>query len=51
MTAVFEMPNTNPLTTTAETLAAKVKAAKNRMFCDFAFYVGARARTLPISLS
>ena len=40
VTAVFEMPNTNPLTTSAETLAAKVKAARNRMFCDFAFYVG-----------
>jgi dihydroorotase len=37
---VFEMPNTKPLTTTAETLAAKVAAARNRMFCDFAFYVG-----------
>ncbi|NOU05752.1 MAG: dihydroorotase [Hyphomicrobiaceae bacterium] len=37
---VFEMPNTKPLTTSAETLAAKVKAARNRMFCDFAFYVG-----------
>ena len=40
VTAVFEMPNTNPLTTSAETLAQKVKAARNRMFCDFAFYVG-----------
>ncbi len=40
VTSVFEMPNTNPLTTSAETLAAKVSAAKNRMFCDFAFYVG-----------
>ncbi len=37
---VFEMPNTKPLTTTAETLAAKIAAARNRMFCDFAFYVG-----------
>ncbi|MEQ1648090.1 MAG: dihydroorotase [Hyphomicrobiaceae bacterium] len=37
---VFEMPNTKPLTTSAETLAAKVKAARNRMYCDFAFYVG-----------
>ena len=37
---VFEMPNTKPLTTSAATLAAKVAAAKNRMFCDFAFYVG-----------
>ncbi|MEO1266115.1 MAG: amidohydrolase family protein, partial [Pseudomonadota bacterium] len=40
VTAVFEMPNTNPLTTTPERLADKVGAARNRMFCDFAFYVG-----------
>ena len=40
VTAVFEMPNTKPLTTTAETLADKVARAKGRMFCDFAFYVG-----------
>lgn len=40
VTAVFEMPNTVPLTTSAETLAAKVAAARNRMFCDFAFWVG-----------
>lgn len=40
VTAVFEMPNTKPLTTTAETLADKVRRARHRMFCDFAFYVG-----------
>ena len=40
VTAVFEMPNTKPLTTSAETLADKVRRARNRMFCDFAFYVG-----------
>src|SRR5262249_21493189 len=40
VTAVFEMPNTKPLTTTVETLADKVRRARNRMFCDFAFYVG-----------
>ena len=40
VTTVFEMPNTKPLTTSAETLADKVKRATNRMFCDFAFYVG-----------
>ncbi len=40
VTAVFEMPNTMPLTTTADTLAEKVRLAHNRMFCDFAFYVG-----------
>jgi dihydroorotase len=41
VTAVFEMPNTKPLTTSAETLADKVRRARGRMFCDFAFYVGA----------
>jgi dihydroorotase len=40
VTAVFEMPNTKPLTTSVETLADKVARARNRMFCDFAFYVG-----------
>jgi dihydroorotase len=40
VTAVFEMPNTKPETTSAEALADKVQRATNRMFCDFAFYVG-----------
>lgn len=40
VTAVFEMPNTKPLTTTAEALADKVRRARHRMFCDFAFFVG-----------
>ncbi len=40
VTAVFEMPNTNPLTTTAERLADKVSAGTHRMHCDFAFWVG-----------
>jgi dihydroorotase len=40
VTAVFEMPNTNPLTTDAAALADKVARATNRMHCDFAFWVG-----------
>jgi dihydroorotase len=40
VTTVFEMPNTNPNTTTPEALADKVSRAHHRMFCDFAFYVG-----------
>ncbi len=40
VTAVFEMPNTNPLTTSAEALADKVKRGHHRMHCDFAFWVG-----------
>jgi dihydroorotase len=40
VTAVFEMPNTNPLTTSEAALADKVRRASNRMHCDFAFWVG-----------
>ena len=40
VTAVFEMPNTSPLTTSAETLSDKVKRGTHRMHCDFAFWVG-----------
>jgi len=40
VTAVFEMPNTNPTTTSAEALADKVKRGHHRMHCDFAFYIG-----------
>jgi dihydroorotase len=40
VTAVFEMPNTDPLTTGAEALADKVRRAHHRMHCDFAFFVG-----------
>jgi dihydroorotase len=40
VTAVFEMPNTKPLTTGVDTLADKVRRARHRMFCDFAFFVG-----------
>ncbi len=41
VTAVFEMPNTDPATVNAGALADKVKRAHHRMHCDFAFYVGA----------
>jgi dihydroorotase len=41
VTAVFEMPNTDPLTTDVPTIADKVKRGRHRMHCDFAFYVGA----------
>jgi len=39
VTAVFEMPNTEPATTTAEALEDKLVRAR-RMACDHAFYVG-----------
>ena len=40
VTAVFEMPNTDPPTTSAAALADKAARAKGRMHCDFAFWVG-----------
>lgn len=40
VTAVFEMPNTNPLTTSAATLEDKLSRGRHRMHCDFAFWVG-----------
>ena len=40
VTAVFEMPNTNPLTVTEEAFTSKVKAGHHRMHCDFAFFIG-----------
>lgn len=46
VTAVFEMPNTKPLTTTAERLADKVARARGRMHCDFAFFVGGTRETV-----
>jgi dihydroorotase len=51
VTAVFEMPNTDPLTITAETFADKIKRANHRMHCDFAFFIGGTAenyRELPV---
>lgn len=38
--AVFEMPNTNPTTTSHDAFHDKLKRARHRMHCDHAFYVG-----------
>lgn len=40
VTAVFEMPNTRPATTSAEALEDKLRRARGRMHCDHAFWVG-----------
>ena len=40
VTAVFEMPNTEPATTNPEALADKLARARDRMWTDHAFYVG-----------
>jgi len=41
VTAVFEMPNTNPPTTSTAAIEDKLARARGRMHCDHAFYVGA----------
>ncbi|HMR32404.1 MAG TPA: dihydroorotase [Geminicoccaceae bacterium] len=46
VTAVFEMPNTRPTTSTAEALADKLARASGRMRCDHAFFVGATAENV-----
>src|SRR5438093_3799307 len=40
VTAVFEMPNTDPLTVTEANFTDKVKRGRHRMHCDFAFFIG-----------
>jgi dihydroorotase len=40
VTAVFEMPNTEPNTTDPDTLADKLERARDRMWTDHAFYIG-----------
>lgn len=47
VTAVFEMPNTKPNTDTAERVLDKLARAKDRMYCDYAFYVGATGENAP----
>ena len=43
ITSVFEMPNTNPPTSTKKEFQRKLDLAKNRMYCNYAFYFGATA--------
>ena len=50
VTAIFEMPNTNPLTVTPEDLKAKMDSAAQGAWCHYAFYFGgtaANAASLP----
>jgi len=46
VTAVFEMPNTNPPTTTRAAIEDKLARAKGRMYCDHAFYAGATPQNI-----
>jgi dihydroorotase len=41
ITSVFEMPNTNPPTSSKKEFSNKLELAKKRMYCNYAFYFGA----------
>lgn len=41
VTAVFEMPNTKPNTSSFERMAEKISIAESKAKCDFGFFVGA----------
>lgn len=40
VTTIFEMPNTDPATTTQEALEDKLDRANGRAWCDYAFFIG-----------
>src|SRR5437868_4490979 len=46
VTAVFEMPNTNPPTTNRAAIEDKLARARGRMHCDHAFYAGATPQNI-----
>ena len=46
VTAILEMPNTEPPTTTVAALEEKLRLASGRAWCDHAFFVGARPDNL-----
>lgn len=47
VTAIFEMPNTNPSTTDRAAIEDKLARAQGRTWCDHAFFVGATAENAP----
>ena len=47
VTAVFEMPNTDPLTVTEQAFTDKVRRGRHRMHCDFAFFIGGTRDNVP----
>ncbi|MAI29584.1 MAG: dihydroorotase [Rickettsiales bacterium] len=41
ITSIFEMPNTNPSTTTKKALNEKLSIAQKNAYCNYSFFVGA----------
>ncbi len=46
VTSVFEMPNTNPTTTTVDAFNDKLQRAKDRAHCHYAFFCGASSENV-----
>ena len=46
VTTIFEMPNTNPTTTTEAALLDKLARAAGRAWCDYSFFVGATTENI-----
>ena len=46
VTAIFEMPNTSPLTLSTDELADKFARADGRAWCDHAFFIGGAAENV-----
>jgi len=46
VTTFFEMPNTNPATTTAELFYDKLKRSENRAHTNYAYFIGASAENI-----
>ena len=46
VTSILEMPNTQPATTSAETLQAKLSLAAGRAWVNYDFFVGATAENV-----
>lgn len=48
VTTIFEMPNTNPATSSQEALESKLLSASKTAWCDHAFFIGATAGNVEI---
>ena len=48
ITSIFEMPNTNPSTTTKKALEEKLRIAKKKAICNYSFFIGAAKENIKI---
>ncbi|MFZ3230640.1 MAG: dihydroorotase [Pseudobdellovibrio sp.] len=48
VTSIFEMPNTNPATTTIETFQDKLNRCEKKAYCHYAFFIGGSSSNFEI---